>query len=76
MVARSMHGNRTLPFWGPDKIVTIVEDGVAITEPRNLAVPLKRHKSRDQVERVNPDVVFQFSWTNADKYEEEAINDI
>ncbi|KAG7369636.1 hypothetical protein IV203_027382 [Nitzschia inconspicua] len=65
-----------IAFWGPDKIVTIMEDGVAITEPKNLAVPLKRHKSRDQVERVNPDVVFLFSWTKADKYEEEAINDM
>lgn len=65
-----------IAFWGPDKIVTIMEDGVAITEPKDLAEPLKRHKSRNQVERVNPDVVFQFSWTNADAYEEEAINDM
>ena len=65
-----------IAFWGPDKIVTITEDGVQITLPKNLAVPLKRHKSRDQVARVNPDVVFQFSWTNADAYEEEAINDM
>ena len=65
-----------IAFWGPDKIVTIVEDDVEITEPRDLAEPLMRHNGRDQVERVNPDVVFQFSWSNADKYEEAVINDM
>lgn len=65
-----------IAFWGPDKIVTIMEDGVQITEPKDLTVPLRRHKSRDQVERVNPDVVFQFSWMNADAYEEQAIDDM
>ncbi|KAL3915226.1 MAG: hypothetical protein SGILL_005747 [Bacillariaceae sp.] len=65
-----------IAFWGPDKVVTILEDGVQITEPKDMTVPLKRHKSRDQVERVNPDVVFQFSWTDSDAYEEKAIDDM
>ena len=44
--------------------------------PLELDEPPKRHASRDQVERVNPDVVIQFSWKNGDAYEEKVIDDL
>lgn len=36
----------------------------------------KIHKTREQKERVNPDVVFQFSWGNGEGYQIEAIDEM
>lgn len=65
-----------IAFWGPDKTVNITKRNRTISVPRDLDNPPKRHASRDQVERVNPDVVIQFSWRNGDSYEEKAIDDM
>ena len=65
-----------LAFWGPAKTSTKTRCGATILTPLNLDNPPKRHSCRDQVERVNPDVVIQFSWKNGDSYEEKAIDDM
>lgn len=72
-----MFTNRALPFGDhPHKIVTIMEDGTQIIEPKDLTVPLKRHTLRDHIECVSLDAVFQFRWMKADSTcEQEAIND-
>lgn len=45
--------------------------------PKSLTTPPKMFdKTREQRERVNPDVVFQFSWGNDDGYEVGAIDDM
>ena len=45
--------------------------------PKELTTPPKIFpKSHEQCERVNPDVVFQFSWGNSEGYEVQAINDM
>jgi hypothetical protein len=50
-----------IAFWGKDKCELI--DG--LLEPKDLANPPKIHATREQVERVNPDVVIQLSWRNS-----------
>ena len=66
-----------IAFWGPEKSENVTRRGRTITMPKKLLTPPKRHATRrDQVERVNPDVVIQFSWTNGDSYEEKAIDDM
>jgi hypothetical protein len=65
-----------IAFWGLDKTVNITKRRRTISVPRDLDKPPKRHASRDQVEKVNPDVVIQFSWKNGDSYEEKAIDDM
>lgn len=77
-ITKFMCTNRTLPFGDhPHKIVTIMEDGTQIIEPKDLTVPLKRHTLRDHIECVSLDAVFQFRWMKADSTcEEEAINDV
>ena len=65
-----------IAFWGPDKTVNVQKRGRNMSVPLELDEPPKRYSSRDQVERVNPDVVIQFSWKNGDSYEEKAIDDM
>ena len=61
-----------IAFWGRDKCVHVK----GLLEPKDLANPPKIHATREQTERVNPDVVFQFSWGNAKGYEIDAIDDM
>ena len=45
--------------------------------PKDLDSPPKlTNSTSEQTERVNPDVVFQFSWGNSFGYEKNAINDM
>lgn len=78
-VALSIRGRRTNPqldaIWVPVKPVNVTRRGRTMSVPVELDEPPKRHASRDQVERVNPDVVIQFSWKNGDAYEEKVIDD-
>ena len=61
-----------IAFWGKDKCFTQRR----LLKPKNLANPPKIHATTEQKERVNPDVVFQFSWGNSKGYEIEAIDDM
>lgn len=61
-----------IAFWGRDKCELV--DG--LLEPKDLASPPKIHATTDQTERVNPGVVFRFSWGNAKGYEIDAIDDL
>jgi hypothetical protein len=67
-----------IAFWGPAKCTTVVRPG----RPNRLRIkhlvlpPMIHSKTREQIEVVNPDIVFQFSWGNGEGYEVEAINDM
>ena len=61
-----------IAFWGRDKCELV--DG--LLEPKDLANPPKIYATTEQTERVNPDVVFQFSWGNSEGYEIDAIDDL
>ena len=65
-----------IAFWGPDKTANVTRRGATFSYPLELDNPPKRFANRDQVERVNPDVVIQLSWKNGDSYEEKAIDDM
>jgi hypothetical protein len=63
-----------ISFWGPHKCYLDEEAGVL--RPKRLSKPPKIHGAREQIERVNPDVVLQVSWGNDMGYEVKAINDM
>jgi len=65
-----------IALWGPDKTASVTRRGATFSCPLELDNPPKRFSNQDQVERVNPDVVIQFSWKNGDSYEEKAIDDM
>ena len=66
-----------IAFWGPAKCETIVRAGRARTTVKHLKVPPKIHSvTREQIEKVNPDVIFQFSWGNGEGYEVKAIDEM
>ena len=62
-----------IAFWGYDKCEL---DDMGSLVPEDLASPPQINGIRNQTERVNPDVVFQFSWGNTMGYEVEAIDAI
>ena len=63
-----------IAFWGYGKCV-LNENGTMF--PKDLDSPPKlTNSTSEQTERVNPDVVFQFSWGNSFGYEKNAINDM
>jgi hypothetical protein len=62
-----------IAFWGYNKC-DFNEKG--LLNPKDLTLPPKFHATREQTERVNPDVVFQFSGGNAEGYEIKAIDDM
>jgi hypothetical protein len=62
-----------IAFWGPAKC----HRPRRTLKPKNLVKPPKIFtKTREQVERVNPDVVVKISWGNAEPYEFDAINEL
>lgn len=62
-----------IAFFGPDKCHRPQRTVV----PRKLVeAPLIFQKTREQTEKVNPDVVVQISWGNSEPYEFDAINDL
>ena len=60
-----------IAFWGYDKC-ELNKRGRLL--PKDLASPPEIHETREQIECVNPDVVFQFSWGNTMGYAVEAID--
>ena len=63
-----------IAFWGYGKCV-VNKKGKMF--PKDLDSPPKlTNSTSEQTERVNPDVVFQFSWGNSFGYEKNAIDDM